>query len=421
MTLMFFAITIILFLLGVPLAVTIGISSMIYILFADIAPMIMIQKLYTGIDVSSLMAIPFFILAGNLMLTGGLAQRILDLANSLVGRRTGGLAMVTVLGCMFFAAIAGSSIATAAALGSLMIPAMVNKGYDREFATAVVSAASPMGVIIPPSITLIIYGSLSGTSISDLYMAGVPAGILVGIALLITVYFISKRKGYKGEDIPFSINDFWKALSRALWALGTPIILIGGVFTGVFTPTESGVVAVVYAALVGLFIYKELKVKDLWNIFMDSAKTTASIMFIIANASLFAYVLAYEKIPTTIVSSFVSLSDNPIIILLLINIILLIFGAFMDTIAIMVIVVPLFLPIIANIGVDPTLFGIIVVVNTAIGMVTPPFGGTLLIASSIGKVPMMKAAYRASFMIVALIIVLLMISYIPRLVMFPVV
>ncbi|WP_102349698.1 TRAP transporter large permease [Bacillus sp. Marseille-P3661] len=408
---LFFLSAIILFLIGVPMAVTLGVSSIIYILLAGITPEIMVQKLFTGIDVSSLMAIPFFILAGNLMLTGGLAQRILDLANSMIGNRTGGLGMVTILGCMFFAAIAGSSIATAAALGTLMIPAMVNKGYDRNFATAIVGAASPMGVIIPPSITLIIYGSLSGASISKLYQIGIPAGILVGVCLLIAVYFISKKHGYKGTDEPFSMKAFLLAFKRSLWALGTPIILMGGVFSGVFTPTESGVAAVIYAILVGLFIYRELKLKDLWPIFMDSAKTTASIMFIIANASLFAYVMAYERIPNNIVSQFLSLSDNPLIILLIINIILLIFGTFMDTIAILVIVVPLFLPIVTQMGIDITLFGIIVIVNTAIGMVTPPFGGTLLIASSIGKVPLMSAAYRAFPLIMALIVSLGVITY----------
>ncbi len=419
MVTLFFALTIVLFLLGVPMAVTIGFSSIIYILLADINPMIVVQRLFTGADVSALMAIPFFILAGNLMLTGGLAQRILDLANSLIGRMTGGLALVTILGCMFFAAISGSSIATAAALGTLMIPAMVEKGYGRGFATAIVSNASPMGVIIPPSISLIIYGSLSGASISDLYLVGVPAGLIVGISLLIVVYLISRKRGYKGTDEPFKFSDFLRAFRRSLWALGTPIILLGGVFLGIVTPTESGVVAVIYAIIVGMFIYRELKLKDVWGIFLDSAKSTAIIMFIIANAALFAYILAYENIPTAIVSSVLSISENPIIVLLLINIILLIFGAFMDTMAILVIVVPMFLPVITAMGVDPVLFGIIVVVNTAIGMATPPFGATLLISSNLGKSPLVTVARESGWMLFALIVALLLITYVPYLVMFP--
>jgi len=419
MVILFFALTIILFLLGVPMAITIGFSSIVYILLADITPMIVIQRLFTGADVSALMAIPFFILAGNLMLTGGLAQRILDLANSMIGRMTGGLALVTILGCMFFAAISGSAIATAAALGSLMIPAMVNKGYDRGFATAVVSNASPMGVIIPPSISLIIYGSLSGTSISDLYIVGVPAGLIVAASLLIVVYLISKKRGYKGTDQPFKISDFLRALRRSLWALGTPVILLGGVFMGVVTPTESGVVAVIYAILVGMFIYRELKLNQIWSIFLDSARSTAVIMFIVANAALFAYVLAYENIPAAIVTNVMSISENPIMVLLLINVILLFFGAFMDTMAVLVIVVPMFLPVVTAIGVDPVLFGIIVVVNTAIGMATPPFGATLLISSNIGKSSLVTVARESGWMLVALIVALLIITYIPILVMFP--
>ncbi|SDH16389.1 C4-dicarboxylate transporter, DctM subunit [Alteribacillus persepolensis] len=419
MVALFFGMTILLFLLGVPLGITIGMSSMLYILFADITPMIVIQRLFTGIDVSSLLAIPFFILAGNLMLTGGLAQRILDLANSVLGRSTGGLALVTVLACMFFAAISGSSIATAAALGTLMIPAMVEKGYDRNFATAVVSTASPMGVIIPPSVTLIIYGSLAGVSISDLYTAGIPAGIIVGGALLIVTYLVSRKKGYRGSGEPFEWKTFWSALFRSLWALGTPVILIGGVFSGIFTPTESGVAAVVYAILIGMFIYKELNIKDFGRIFLDSAKTTATIMFIIANASLFAYVLAYENIPSALVSGFLTVSENPVVILLIINIILLIFGMFMDTIAILVIVVPMFLPVINALGIDPVLFGIIVIVNTAIGMCTPPFGGTLLVATDTAKTKLFNTAFRSGYSIMSLIVALLLITYIPILVMFP--
>src|SRR5699024_3087769 len=338
MTLLFFALTIILFLLGVPFGITIGLSSIIYILFADVNPVILIQQLFTGINNSSLLAIPFFILAGNLMLTGGLAQRIINLANNIIGKRTGGLAMVAILGCVFFAAISGSSIATAAALATLMIPAMVEKGYDRDFAASVVSTASPLGVIIPPSVTLIVYGSLSGSSISDLYTAGIPAGIIIAGVLLMSVYFISRKKDYKGSDQPFQFKEFGNALIKSLWALGTPIILIGGVFSGIFTPTESGVVAVVYAVIIGMFIYRELTLRQLSKVFYDSAKTTATIMFIIANAYLFAYVLAYENIPSTLVSGFLTISESPFIILLIISLILLIFGMFMDTIAILVIV-----------------------------------------------------------------------------------
>ncbi|GAB3062585.1 TRAP transporter large permease [Virgibacillus ainsalahensis] len=419
MVILFFVLTVLLFLLGVPLGFTIGLSSMVYILLADINPMIIIQQLFTGVNNSALMAIPFFILAGNLMLTGGLAQRIINLANSLIGRTTGGLAMVTILGCVFFAAISGSAVATAAALSSLMIPAMVKKGYDKDFAASVVSTASPLGAIIPPSVTLIVYGSLSGSSISDLYTVGIPAGIIVGGVLLGGAYLISRKRGYKGSGEPFKIKDFGKSFINAFWALGTPIILVGGVFSGIFTPTESGVVAVVYAIVIGMFVYRELNFKQLGKVIFDSAKTTATIMFIIANAYLLAYVLAYENIPNMIVSGFLNISDSPLITLLIINVILLVFGMFVDTIAIIVIVVPMFLPVIETMGIDPVYFGVLVIVNTAIGMCTPPFGQTLLVTTDIAKVPLLKASYQSMYLILALLIALVLMVLLPYLVMFP--
>lgn len=415
---LFFVSAIVLLILGVPMAITMGLSSMLYILFSDISPLILIQTLFSGIDISALMAIPFFILAGDLMLTGGLAKRIIDLANSLVGRSVGGLAIVTIIGCMFFAAISGSAIATAAALGTIMIPAMVEKGYDRTFAASIVAAASPMGVIIPPSITFIIYATLSRTSVSDLYAVGIPGGIIFGLALILVAYFVSKKHGYKDTGNPLNLKDFLSAFYRSFWALGTPLILIGGVFAGIFTPTESGVVAVAYAIIIGLFFYRELKVKDLMKIFLSSAKTTSLIMFIIANAYLFAYIMAYERIPHAIVDGMLSISENPLIILLLINLILLLFGAFMDTIAVIVIVVPMFLPMINQIGIDPVLFGLIVVMNTAIGMTTPPFGATLFIASSVGEVPFHHLAKRVILPVLASIAALFVITYFPGVVMF---
>jgi C4-dicarboxylate transporter, DctM subunit len=419
MVIVFAVSALILFLLGVPMAVVIGLSSIIYIFLSGIEPMIMIQRLFAGVDVPALMAIPFFVLAGNLMLTGGLADRILNLTNAAVGRRTGSLAIVSILGCMFFAAISGSAIATAAALTSIMVPAMEEKGYDRDFASAVIATASPMGVIIPPSITFIIYGTITGTSISDLYLVGLSSGLLIGIVLMIVAYMISKKKGYKGDRQPFEIRSFFRAFKNAVWALGTPLIMIGGVFNGIFTPTESGVIAVVYSIVVGLFIYKDLKLKDLPRIFLQSAKTSAEIMYIIANASLFAYVLTFERIPQMVVDLFLTISESPIVILLLINLLLLIAGALLDTIAIIVIMVPLFMPIIQQIGMDPVVFGAIVIVNTAIGMSTPPFGVCLFAVSNIAKTAVQKVTSKAWLPISAMIVVLLLITYFPEIISFP--
>ncbi|ARK32306.1 TRAP transporter large permease [Halalkalibacter krulwichiae] len=404
--------------MGLPIAVTIGLVSIGYIFINEIPVNIITQQIVGGVDVTSLLAIPLFILAGDLMSKGGLAKRMIRLASALVGKVSGGLGLVTVLACMFFSAISGSGVATAAALGSLMIPAMVNKGYDRGFASSIVATASPLGVIIPPSISFIIYSSLTGVSVANLYKVGIPAGLLIGFVLMILFYFLARKHGYKAENTPFDRKEFWSALKDSLWALGTPVILVGGVFGGVFTPTESAVAAVFYALGVGLFIYKDLKFKDILPIFYGSAKLTANIMFIIANASLLAWVLTAEGIPQSIVATFLSFSDNPIVILLIINLIILIIGLFMETSATLVILVPLFLPIVTSLGMDPLHFGIVVVIGTAIGLATPPFGVCLFTAASVGKVSIQKLSKHIVLPILVMIAVLLFITFVPEVVMF---
>jgi len=414
----FFILTVIFLVLGVPIAITIGASSIAYIFMADIQPMILIQRLFSGVNVASLLAIPFFVLAGDLMNTGGIAKRLVKVANVYVGRFTGGLSIVTIVACMFFAAISGSGIATAAAMGAIMIPEMVNSGYDKTFASSVVASASPIGVIIPPSISFILYGVITGASISDLYLAGIPAGIIMGLVLIFVSRNYAKKLGYKGTGIKSTSREKWNAVKDALWAIGTPIILIGGVFGGIFTPTESAVVAVVYAIFVGLFIYKDMSFKDLGDIFFRSAKTTAKVMFIIANATLFAYVLSYERIPQMIVEGFASMSNGPIVTLLIINLILLVAGTFMETTAIMIILVPLLWPVAQTIGVDIIHFGILVTVNTAIGLMTPPFGVCLFTTSSVGGVPLEKLSKNVIMFLGAMIIALLFITFVPQSILF---
>ena len=415
---MFFSMAVFFLVVGVPIAVTIGLAALIYIVASGSSTHIITQRLFAGIDSTALMAIPFFILAGDLMNRGGLAKRIVSLANIFVGKAPGGLAIVTIMGCMFFAAISGSGVATAAAMGAIMIPAMVSKGYDRSFATAVVTAGSPIGVIIPPSISFIIYGVLAQCSITDLYKAGIPAGFIMGLALIITAVILCHRRGYHGDDHPFSWAEAWKACRDAGWALGTPAILIGGVFLGVFTPTESAVVAVVYSVIVGLFIYRDLSLKELPWVFLSAGKTAAKIMFVISCATLFVYVITYNRIPQMIMDTFLTISDNKIVILLIINVILLIAGTFMETGAILLITVPLFLPVILKMGIDPVHFGIIITVNTAIGLMTPPFGVCLFTASSVGQVPVQTLARRVMVFLIAQIAALMIITYIPSLIMF---
>jgi C4-dicarboxylate transporter DctM subunit len=416
---MFFSLAIAMLVSGIPIAVTIGLAAVIYLLASGSPTHIISQRLFAGIDSSALMAIPFFVLAGDLMNRGGLAKRIVTVANLFVGRMTGGLGIVTILGCMFFAAISGSGVATAAALGGIMIPAMVMRGYDRSVATSIVAASSPIGVIIPPSLTFIIYGVLAQCSITDLYKAGIPAGLIMGGALMITAYLLSRKHGYRGDDsVAFSWKAALKASVNAGWALGTPVIIVGGVFGGVFTPTESAVVAVVYSVLVGLFAYRDLKIRDLPKIFLESGKTTAKIMFIISCATLFVYVITFNRIPHIIVDYFMGLTENPILLLLIINVILLVAGTFMETTALLLITVPLFVPLITRMGVDLIHFGIIITVNTAIGLMTPPFGVCLFTSASVGGVPVATLSKRVLYFLLAQLIALFLISFIPSLVMF---
>ncbi|MFZ7131124.1 MAG: TRAP transporter large permease [Eubacteriales bacterium] len=414
----FFIVLVIFLIIGIPVGITLGAASVLYIIMAGIPPMIIVQKLFSGIDSTSLLAIPFFILAGDLMNRGGIAKRLVDMANAYIGRLTGGLAIVTIVGCMFFAAISGSGVATAAALGAIMIPEMVKNGYDREFSSAIVAAGSPIGVIIPPSVAFVVYASLTQCSVADLYLVGIPAGIMMGIVLIGLSIFHSRKEGYIGLKGKTTLKEKLILTRDALWALGTPIILIGGVFAGIFTPTESAVIAVAYALIIGLFIYKDLNIKDLPSIFLSSARTIGKIMFIIGNATLFAYVLAYEQIPQKIIVGFLNISASPIVILLIINVIFLIAGMVMETTAIYVILVPLLWPVAQALGIDVIHFGIVITVNTAIGLLSPPFGVVMFTAASIGDVPIEKLSKKVLPFIAVMIVVLLIITFIPETVLF---
>lgn len=419
---LFFGSAVIMLIMGVPIAVTVGFSSILFILASGIQPVIVIQRLFMGIDSVALMAIPMFILAGDIMNRGGLARRLVNLANNLVGNTSGGLAIVTILGCMFFAAISGSGVATAAAMGAIMVPSMLEQKYDRSYAAAVVASASPIGVIIPPSISFIVYAVLANVSVTDLYKAGIPAGVLMGAALIFVAWLIAKKKGYKGSKKTVQTDEhakgFFASLGESIWALMTPVIIIGGVFGGIFTATESAVVAVLYSLVVGLFVYRELDIRDLPKVILEAGIGTAKIMFIIANAQLFAWVLAYAKIPQMILAGFNTLRVPAFVIFLMINVILLIAGTFMETSAILLITVPIFLPLVTSLGMDPVHFGIIITANTAIGLLTPPFGVCLFTAASVAQTKIQTIARAILPFMVAMIAVVLLITYVPQLVMF---
>ncbi|MFC4768075.1 TRAP transporter large permease [Effusibacillus consociatus] len=403
----------ILLLFSVPVALSLGLASTIAFLSeGDMPLLVLIQRMFAALDSFPLMAIPFFILAGSLMETGGISRRLVNFANSLAGGMTGGLAVVTVITAMFFSAISGSSAATTAAIGSILIPAMVKRGYDLRFAAATQAVSGELGVIIPPSIPMILFGISAGVSIGDLFMAGFLPGLLIGGSLIVACWYLSKRRGYTGESgITWAMR--LTAFKEAFLALLMPVIILGGIYGGVFTPTEAAVVAVAYAFIVGVFIYREVKWKDLIEIFAKSSITTAIIMIIIANAGMFGWILTREQVPQEIASFFTSISDSPIVFLLLVNILLWFVGMFFETSASIIILAPLLTPVAVALGIDPVHFGMIVIVNLAMGMVTPPVGVNLFVACQIANVKLdqlSKALLPFFFVLVADILI---ITYVP--------
>lgn len=400
-------------LLTVPIAFSIGLSSSIMVFQMGTPPEVIIQRLFTSIDSFSLLAIPFFILAGALMEKGGISKRLIDLAYSFVGNKTGGLAIVTIIASMFFSAISGSGPATVAAIGSIMIPAMVSKGYDVRFAAATQAAAGELGVIIPPSIPLILYGISAGVSIGDLFMAGVTPGLIIGFSLIFAAYFVSKRKNYKNIDEEFTWGDRLQAFKRSILALIMPIIILGGIYGGFFTPTEASVVATAYALVVAIFIYKTIKWNDLVDIFYESSIMSAIILIIISCAGLFSWVLTYNGIPQLIAEWFIGISESPIVFLLLINLFLFILGMFFDVGASIIILAPILAPIAAGFGIDPVHFGLIMIVNLSMGMITPPLGVNLFVVCQIANTKLESIIKPLLIYVFVVIIDLLIISYVP--------
>ncbi|WP_088104457.1 TRAP transporter large permease [Halalkalibacter urbisdiaboli] len=402
-------------LLSVPIGIALGFATLVTILYSGSLPLdFLAQGLVTSVDSFPLMAVPFFILAGEIMGKGGISERLFKVANTIVGNKTGGFAIATILTCMFFAAISGSGPATVAAIGGIMIPAMVRQGYDKKFATAVVCAAGSLGVIIPPSIPMVIYGVVGSTSIGNLFIAGIIPGILVAIGLIIWTYFYSKKKGYRGQSEKSTFMDFLRATWEAKWALLVPIIILGGIYGGIFTPTEAAVIAVVYGLVAGLVLYRELHIKDLPKVFIDSALTTATVLIIVGTATAFGRLLTIEQIPGQVANAMLSISDNKFVIILLITLLLLIVGCFMDTLAAIIILTPILLPIAINLGFDPIHFGIVMVVNLAIGFITPPLGVNLFVGSGISGLSIESLSRAIMPFFVAMVITLLFITYIPQ-------
>ncbi|MCM3714818.1 TRAP transporter large permease [Halalkalibacter oceani] len=404
--------------LSVPIGISIGLATLVTIIYSGFPVDFLTKELVTSIDSFPLMAVPFFILAGEIMGKGGISDRLFRVANALVGNKTGGFAIATIITCMFFAAISGSGPATVAAVGGIMIPAMVRQGYDKRFATATVAAAGSLGVIIPPSIPMVIYGVVGSTSIGDLFIAGVIPGLLVGLALMVYAYFHSRKKGYTGTGEKTSIKLIGKAFWEAKWALLIPVIILGGIYGGIFTPTEAAVVAVVYGLLAGMLLYREIRFSDLPKVIADAALTTATILIIVGTATAFGKLLTMEQIPNEIAAWMLSISESPIVIILLITILLLIVGCFMDTLAAIIILTPILLPIAVNIGYDPIHFGIIMVVNLAIGFITPPLGVNLFVGSGISGLSIETLSKSIVPFFLAMLITLFIVIFIPPISLF---
>jgi C4-dicarboxylate transporter DctM subunit len=403
----------VLLLLNVPIAVTLGLSSLAALLVMgtplSLFPMIM----YASTAKFTLLAIPFFILAGIIMERAGISKRLIHFANTAVGHFTGGLAMVAVLTSVFFAAISGSGPATVAALGSFLIPAMDRAGYSKGMASALLATSGSIGIIIPPSIAFVIYGVVAEVSIGRMFVAGVMPGLLMGFCLIVVSYYISAKRGYGGQK-KASPKEVLKAFVDAVWGLMTPVIILGGIYGGIFTPTEAAGIAVMYGLFVGVFIYKEIKLKDLKNLLVESSVSSAVVMLIVANASLFAWLITTQGIAAQLASALVGISSNRIVILLFINVLLLIAGCFIDAVSAYYILLPILMPVVYSLGINPVAFGVIMTVNLAIGQITPPVGVNLYVACGIAKISLKEITKHLTPFLVAALVSLMLITYIPQ-------
>lgn len=404
--------------IGMPIAICLGLSSLLTIaFFAHDSLASLSIKLYETSEHYTLLAIPFFILAGALMSTGGVARRMVDFAIAAVGHLRGGLAIASILACMLFAAVSGSSPATVVAVGSIVIAGMVRSGYPQPFAAGVICNAGTLGILIPPSIVMVVYAAVTEVSVGRLFMAGVIPGLLLGLMLMVAVYWRAGKLNIAPTPRA-PLSEVLGKFRESLWGLALLAIIMGGIYGGVFTPTEAAAVSAVYALLVALFVYKDLKFKDLPEVFVDASRTTVMLMFIVANAMLFAHVLTTERIPQTIAEQIMAYGMAPWMFLLVVNIILLVAGNFMEPTGIILILAPIFFPIATQLGIDPIHLGIIMVVNMEIGMVTPPVGLNLFVTSGITGMSIMQVTHAALPWLLVLLVFLGLVTYIPEISLF---
>ncbi len=401
------------FFIGIPIAFSLGIVSTGALASMGTPLLVVVQRLFTGVDSIPLIAVLLFTLAGALMQRGGISMRLIEFADVLVGHLPSGMAMVTIVACMFFAAITGSAIAATAAIGGIMIPVMTEKGYDKSFTCSLMATGGSIGPIIPPSIPLLVYGVLANCSVAKLFLGGIVPGLLMGVGLMIYSFFLGKKRHYIGREHRATKREILHAGKDAVWALLTPVIIMGGILSGVFTATEAAGVACVYAAVIGGFVYKELNLKGLIDSLIESSKTTGIVLIVVGFASLFTWVITMQMIPQQIAGFLSANIHSKFLLLLVINIILLIAGTFIDTTSAIVIFAPLFLAIAPVFGIDPVHLGVMMAVNLSIGMCTPPLGVCLFVSSEIGGISLKQMMKELMPQLLVLIVVLLIITYIP--------
>ncbi len=401
-----------------PIAFAIGISSVLTVIYLGLPIMQVAQLMVKGVNIFTLMAVPFFIMAGEIMGAGGISKRLINLSNALVGWVRGGLAMVNVVASMFFGGISGSSTADTASLGTILIPMMRKQGYDDEFSTNITMTSSVQGLLIPPSHNMVMYAMVAGSvSVGRLFLAGIIPGITLGIALMIYSYYLSVKRNYPKGD-PFNLKHVMTTLADSIWGLVTVIIVVFGVVTGVFTATESAAIAVLWAIFVSVFIYKELTFVKLWHVIERSLGTLAIVMILISTSQVFGWLLTYLRMPEMVANGITGLTDNKYVILLILNITMLMLGTIMDMSAIILVATPILLPIAIGAGLDPVHFGVVMILNLGIGLITPPVGGTLFVGSAVSGVPIERLTKTLMPFFMVMITVLLIITYIPSIVMF---
>lgn len=406
-----------LLLLGVPIALSVGASSLLVLFLSEMPLEALPQTLFAGVNSFALVAVPFFVLAGDLLAQGGISERIVAFAEAMLGRLRGGLSVVSIVASMFIAAISGSGAATTAAVGSALLPQLRQKGYDLDFSAALIAAAGTIGVVIPPSVPMVLYAVIAGVPVSRLFMAGFVPGILMGGFLILYALHVARRRGYPAAD-PELLKDRWRLFRKALWGLMTPLLILGGIFSGYFTPSEAAAVAVVYSLFVAIFVYRALSLKQVYRLVVNSGVTSALILFIIATAKIFGWQLAFYEIPDKVASAMLSFAGgSSAMIFLMFVVLILLAGMFMETASALIILTPIFLPAVAGVGGNPIHFGLLMTVGLAIGMATPPVAIDIYVASAITGLSLEEISRPILPMVAALILTLLLMTYVPWLVL----